>query len=266
MEVDYSGSRSTHLPLAYASNLNYVSAAARTQYGSIGLSQQVANPFYSMFAGPTATFNVPASLYNSPQVQLINLLRPYPQFPGAFSGWVSGPPEGNAVYNALQVRIEKRYSSGLNFLASYTLSREMDNGPGSNTWLGGYSGFAQDPGNVRGEWSLGSSDTPQRLVFSGGYELPFGRGKQFGSHINKVVDAVAGGWQVNGILSLQSGVPLHLYMANGRLADGTQRPNISGSPRSKYSIHDCRERRRKLLQRERVLRPWRPDAGQRSPL
>jgi len=229
-EVDYSASRGTHLPLAYASNRNFVSAANRVLWGSQGLSTLVSNPFYSMFQGPNATFNEPTSTYNNPQIPRLNLLRPFPQFDGGFTGWASGPPEGNSRYNSLQIRVEKRYSNGLFFLGGYAFSKYLDNGPGANSWLGGYTGFTQDPTNKRGEWSISSSDTPHRLVWSGGYELPVGHGKRFGSGMNRWLNGVVGNWQVNGILTFQSGLPLHFSMYNARLADGSQRPNITGNP------------------------------------
>jgi len=241
LEVDYTGSRSHHLPLAYYANKNFVSAANRLKYGSLGLSQQVPNPFYSLFQGPNAIFNVPGSNYNNPTLPQINLLRPYPQFDGGFTDWAdSGDPQGNGQYDALQVRLEKRYSNGLYFIANYTYSRTMNDGPGSNTWLGDTSSSntwgTQDPGNVRGEWSLSSGDAPHRLLWSGGYELPVGRGKRFLRNANGWVNGVVGGWQLNGIVSLQSGQPLNVQMANPRLADGGQRPNVTGDPRTNFSI------------------------------
>jgi hypothetical protein len=241
LEVDYTGNRSRHLPLANYANKNFVSPADRQKYGSIGLSTQVPNPFYSLFQGANAVFNVAASTYNNPTLSQINLLRPFPQFDGGFTDWAaSGDPSGNAQYDALQVRLEKRYSNGLYFLGAYTYSRIMNDGPGSNTWLGDTStsgGWGtQDPANRRGEWSVSSGDVPQRLVWSWGYELPVGRGKQLGKNMNKWVDGVVGGWQVNGILQFQSGQPLNTGLANPRLADGNQRPNVSGDPRSKFSI------------------------------
>jgi len=78
-----------------------------------------------------------------------------PQFDGGFTDWAaSGDPEGNARYDALQVRLEKRYSDGLYFLGSYTFSRILNDGPGSNTWLGDTSSSnswgTQDPGKILG--------------------------------------------------------------------------------------------------------------------
>ncbi len=243
VEADYTANRSRHLPLANYANKNFVSPAVRKQYGSVGLSQQVANPFYPLFQGPNAVLNVPASTYNSPTLSQINLVRPFPQFDGTFSDWPgSGDPEGNSVYDALQLRVEKRYSSGLYFLGSYTYSRTFNDGPGSNTWLGDTStssGWgAQDLANRRGEWSVSSGDVPHRLVFSWGYELPVGRNKRFGGGMNRWVNGVVGGWQINGVATYQMGQPQNTGMANGRLADGNQRPNISGNPRSKLSIKD----------------------------
>jgi hypothetical protein len=241
LEVVYTGSRSHHLPLVNAANKDFVSAANRVKYGSLGLFQQVPNPFYPLFQGPNAIFNVPASTYNNPTIAQINLLRPYPQFDGYFSDWPgSGDPEGNSRYDALQIRLEKRYSSGLYFLGSYTFSRLLNDGPQSNSWLGdtstGSGWGLQDPTNIRGEWSRSAGDVPHRLVFSWGYELPVGRGKRFGGQMNRWVNGVVGGWQLNGIFSWQSGQPLNVGMANPRLADGNQRPNVTGNPRSNYSI------------------------------
>jgi hypothetical protein len=243
LEVDYTGSRSHHLALLYGANKNFVSPVNRTKYGSLGLYNQVPNPFYSLFQGPNAMFNVPASTYNNPTLAQINLLRPYPQFDGGFTAWGgSGEPEGNGQYDSLQVRLEKRYSNGLYFLASYTYSKTYNDGPGSNSWLGDTSTSSgwglQDPANLRGEWSVSSGDVPHRLVWSWGYELPVGQGKRLAGSANRVLNGVIGGWQINGIFSWQSGLPLNFGMANPRLADGGQRPNVTGNPRTSFSIKD----------------------------
>ena len=107
VEVAYSANRSTHLPDAYVRNRNYISASIREQYGSTGLGAVVANPFYPLFVGPNAIFDQPDSVYAQPTTQQINLLRPYPQFPGAFEGYAQFVV--NSWYNALQLKYEKRY-------------------------------------------------------------------------------------------------------------------------------------------------------------
>ncbi len=234
IEVAYSANRSTHLPEAYVRSRNYISTADRVKYGSSGLYQVVDNPFYPLFVGPNAIFNEPGSIYAQPQTQRINLLRPYPQFPGVFEGYAQFV--GNSIYNSMQIKYEKRYSAGLNIVGSYTLAKGRDDGSAtSNGWLGN-APSVQDPNNIRGEYSASATDARHRIVLSGSYELPFGRGKKFGSNLNKVVDTIAGGWQFNAYYTFQSGLPIYVYMASNTLADGNQRPNVTGNPRSRYSI------------------------------
>src|SRR6185437_969554 len=218
VELAYSANRSTHLPDAYVRNRNFVSTALREQYGTSGLYAYVNNPFYPYFVGPNAIFSEPDSLYSQPTIQQINLLRPYPQFPGGYEGFAEFV--ANSWYNSLQVKYEKRYSKGLNIIASYTFAHQTDDSSASsNGWLGN-SPSLQDPNNLRGEYSVAATDAVHRLVFSATYELPFGRGKLIGANWGHLANAIAGGWQVNGYLTLQSGLPLNVYMSNGRLADG----------------------------------------------
>jgi hypothetical protein len=106
----------------------------------------------------------------------------------------------------------------------------MDNSSaGTNSWVGN-SAAIQDLHNLRDEWSLGGSDTPHRFVFGWSYELPIGKGKAVGSQMSRALDTVVGGWQLNGFTTFQSGTPLNITYAFSQLADGNQRPNISGNP------------------------------------
>lgn len=236
IEAAYSANHSSHLPVAGTRNRNYVSSALRQQYGSDGLYQYVNNPFYPMFVGSNAKFNEPDSVYAQPTTQLINLLRPYPQYPGSFEGYAEFVANSN--YNSFQLKYEKRYSKGLNLVGSYTLAKQTDDSSAtSNGWLGNSAGV-QDLNNLRAEQSVGATDTRHRVVLGGSYELPFGRGKWLGSSVSPLVNGFIGGWQINGYLTLQSGLPLNVYMSAARLADGNQRPNVSGDPRSQYSIKD----------------------------
>jgi trimeric autotransporter adhesin len=101
---------------------------------------------------------------------------------------------------------------------------------GGNAWIGniGFAGLPQDLTNLRAEKSVSANDTPHRLTFAAIYELPVGRGKPFGGNMNRVVNGVIGGWQVNTFVTFQTGQPLAFNDANGELADGTQRPSING--------------------------------------
>ena len=227
LEVGYSGSRSTHLMFNGTDNRNFVSREARERYGAEGLYEEVPNPFYPLFQGPQAIFDEPASAYNSEEIARINLLRPFPQFDGPFAG--SHQPRASARYDAFRIRIEKRYSHGVNFVGSYAYSRlEDDSSAGNNSWLGNRTPI-QDSTDLTLERGLGGSDTPHRLVFGWSYELPVGRGRAFGHTWSRAADVVFGGWQVNGFVTMQSGLPLGLSYAGSEMADGTQRPNIEGS-------------------------------------
>lgn len=241
VEVNYSASRSTHLPFnGYdgTRNRNFVNRQNREQYGSEGLAELVDNPFLPFFQGPNAIFNEPDSLYNDPQIERIYTLRPFPQFAGSFGGY----PQfiANARYNSLQVRFEKRYSHGLAFTGNYTFSKMTDdNSLGFNPWVGNLqtTGELQDLTNLSAETSVSGVDTPHRLAFAVSYELPIGRGKAVGRDMHRALDAVVGGWQVNTFVTFQSGNPVGVHMAEARLADGNQRPNVSGNPKG-ASIRD----------------------------
>ena len=236
LEVSYAANRATHLVLADVNNRNFLPEAAKQQNSLQDLGTNVPNPFQYLFVGPKAIFSEPTSLYNNATIPRDWLLRPYPQFQGTFAG--SNPMWGTSTYNALQIKLERRFSGGLSLIAHYTVAKQMDNSStGQAGWMAMSAGY-QDPNNLmKGEWSNGMNDVPQRLMVAGVYELPFGRGKRFGSQVNKVLDGFVGGWQTGGIMTLQSGFPLHVTMANGRLSDGTQRPNYSGGgARSNCSV------------------------------
>ncbi len=242
IEVNYSANRSTHLPFGGydgTRNRNFISRENREQWGTQGLEELVDNPFQPFFQGPNAIFSEPDSVYNDDQIPRINLLRPFPQFDGSFGGL----PKFVATsrYNALQFRFEKRYSHGLNFTGNYTFSKMTDdNSMGFNPWVGNLqvSGEPQDLTNLRAERGTSGLSTPHRLVLAVSYELPIGRGKPWGKQMNRALDAVLGGWKVNSFVSFQSGNPIGIYMDSGQLADGRQRPSVSGSPRSNLSIRD----------------------------
>lgn len=210
VQVAYVGMRSNHLELNSQASKNFMSTANREKWGTAGLSESVPNPFYPLFVGTNAIFNEPLSIYNSPTVTRGTLLEPYPQFAGGFGGL---PPfGGDSTYNALQISFEKRYSHGLTFTGNYMRSKLEDNSSTSysNGWLGASAG-PQDPNNYLGpEWGTSGSDTPNRFVVGVNYDLPLGRGRHFGNAMNRVLDALVGGWQVTSLLTLQSGLPIGL--------------------------------------------------------
>jgi hypothetical protein len=117
--------------------------------------------------------------------------------------------DGTSHYNALQAKLEKRFSAGLSFLASYTWSKTIDNT--SNIvypW--------DDKLNTGLSNGFKLVDVPQNFVFSYNYELPFGHGKRF-LNGGGAANVLLGGWSLNGITTIQSGQPLMITVANNLL-------------------------------------------------
>jgi hypothetical protein len=216
-DIAYTGSHGIHLYGDF--NPNQVP----DQYLSMGnaLLQQVSNPFSgSITSGGLSGSTVAAS----------QLLRPFPQFAGVTMGNASF--FGASSYNAMQLKVEKRYSHGFNLLLAYTWSKLMDNIPASETGFpgGSFGGTGiQDWDNLRAEWAIASFDTPHYLAINGIYEFPFGHGRRFFNH-NRAADYVIGGWQLNGIFSAVSGTPQEVFAASNTLFNdgGTQRANWNG--------------------------------------
>jgi hypothetical protein len=222
-EVNYTGSRGAHLFYPFT-NLTPLDPMYWSK-GRTELNRQVPNPFYGVITDPRAVD------LNRPTVQQFRLLRPMPQFNGANAA-TSEPPAANSYYHALQLKWEKRFSRGLTFLGHYTWSKMIDDasiGSGNYSWLGGNTNL-QSPLNRKLEKSLSAHDIPHRAVLTGTYSLPFGKGRAIGGASNRLLDAVIGGWEVTGFLTLQSGNPLQVTQSGGTLWDGTQRPNLVGHP------------------------------------
>jgi hypothetical protein len=140
-------------------------------------------------------------------------------------------------YNALQVKVEHRFSSGFFMLGSYTFSRAIDNG--STTTQGdlanGSNSEPQNSFNLQAERGPSDNNATHRFVLSYVYDLPFGNGKRFLSDSGRAMNVVVGGWQLNGITVVQSGLPYSPLVSNGSAAiaagpGGAVRPDIVGDP------------------------------------
>jgi hypothetical protein len=225
----YVGKKGTHLYFSGANWVNHlgpwIESASNDDINN--LYNMVDNPFASVVTNPN-------SILSQAQTQLINLKLPYPQFPGGVSteAW----PIANSTYNAMQLMAEKNYSNGLQFLITFVWSKSIDDSsvPDDNTsWLGSFTSL-QDPNKPWLERSLSTFDIPFAVQLSYTYDLPFGRGKQFGGNIPVWLDIVAGGWKTNGVWRTNSGRPLAFNTADGTSLPtyGSQRPNFNGKPRS----------------------------------
>jgi hypothetical protein len=113
---------------------------------------------------------------------------------------------GFGNYDAASVKLEKRFSRGLQFLTSYVWSHALAD---SGTPLSGSSNLSPISNtNFATAYSSASWDIRHSLTTSFNYELPFGKGRHFGANMNRFTDMFVGGWQANGILTLRSGVPI----------------------------------------------------------
>jgi len=166
------------------------------------------------------------------------------------SGYIGGTTSNSdSSYNSLQAVLKKAMSNGLDAQVAYTYSRCLTNSPGffgTGTW-GGTSGSQTSMGlpgwqniyDPRSDWGPCYYDETHILSNYVTYQLPFGRGKKFGSNMNPVVNAVAGNWEVGGIITWHTGNavtptigfqdPSGTSGAGGLFA--SERPNCSAAPR-----------------------------------
>lgn len=217
LAVGYVGSLGRQLVLGTgAVNINQL----ESQYLSQGtaLNQTVPNPFYQMGG---------QGLVNAPTISRSQALRPFPQFTTVS---LNNVDQNRSRYDSLVVKAQKRMSSGLSFVTTWTWSSFFDGsfgGVGNNL---NTNGGVQDTYNLDGEYALSIVHTPHRFTSGFTYELPFGKGRAFMSS-NSVLDAIAGGWSVNAITVLQSGFPLAIRQQsnnNSVIGGSNQRPNATG--------------------------------------
>ena len=116
--------------------------------------------------------------------------------------------EGDSSYNALQVDLNHRFSNGLSLRGVYTWSKTLDDGDSLNsTASGGEPALVSNPYNLRADWGLANFDVRNVAVLDGTYALPFGAGKRFLTRATGIANALASGWTLNSIVTLQSGFP-----------------------------------------------------------
>jgi hypothetical protein len=130
---------------------------------------------------------------------------------------------GKSNFHSLQAEFERRMTNGLQMTGSFTWEKETDNSCGAYDCQG-----PQDFRNLSLEEGLSNLDQPYRLVISALYDLPFGRGKHWGSNWNRPMEIALGGWQINGIYTLQSGLPFDTIINGGVQPD--ERPDRVGNP------------------------------------
>jgi Carboxypeptidase regulatory-like domain/TonB dependent receptor len=245
IEVAYTGLRGSHLPNQLNMNqlgLDHVQRAANdtticsltgnviipqgqpgytstqrdTCYGAY-LRQLVPNPFVGLIReGALSTATIQRNL----------LLNQFPHYtsanrPGYF---------GESSYNALQLRADKRFGAGGLISANYTFSRNYGNVETVTGWLesgAGNPAAGYQTNDLETEFALSSFDVRHRVVFNYLLDLPFGEGRRFGAGTSGIVGKLISGWSMNGVTTMQAGLPLAFTATPNLIGSGYNlRPNV----------------------------------------
>lgn len=256
VNAGYVGSHGVHLAGDGLRNLNYVPTKTLQQLRMHIYDNFPTDPALSSLYGcelDTATNKAMCPGYYS--------FLPYPQY-GSIAETTA--VDGHSKYNAAQLRVEKRYSQGLNLIAAYTFSKNIvspalgalvantlspstSQGIGRLARIPGSAGggsadgwthtHGEDPDNRDRFNALSPDDTPHVLNMAITYELPVGKGKHFLSGGGRLADAVLGGWKLTQNWNFQSGVPMYI---TSRACSGDPwqwgfyscMPNLVGDPRA----------------------------------
>ena len=258
-QIGYVGQRGAHL-------LNFEDVAQRIGLNAQGkiaqpgelIVKQIAGPFLggggvACSQTPGAQCGTPGSLYAADQTP-VNAAGEF-----ACCGSLAGTNMSNAdqEYHALQAVLNKRMSNGIEAQVAYTWSKCMTNSPGyfgtgwgstNATSSGGQPGW-ENIYNPRKEWGPCYYDQTHVLSSYVTYQLPFGRGKQFGRDLNPVVNAVIGNWEIGGIITAHSGNALTLNEFGGwgiggdtSHTGGIEPFTLSGRPNCSGPIHTVNQR------------------------
>jgi hypothetical protein len=164
-------------------------------------------------------------------------LRPFPQY-----GYVNQDSYlqnvGQASYDALTAKLERRFHNGLNVLASYTFSKTLTDADAIQPYYSTLQnqGGTQNPYDHKAEKAVSNEDIPNNFVVSYLYELPVGKGKALLGNASRPVNAALGGWRISGVQRYLGGQPISFFGANGIPGfDNGIRPNFVSGQSAKRS-------------------------------
>ncbi len=185
------------------------------QYLPLGtaLNVQLPNPFVGLITtGSLAT----------PTVSRGQLLRPFPQYTGITFNTASS---AQMKYDALELKAEHRFAKGFTTFTTFTWSKNL-----GNTGIRYYQASPiQNAYDLTQERSLSPIDIPKVLKAGYVWDLPVGKGRLLANSLPKAADLLIGGWQLNGTITVQSGLPLAIAVPTNTINFGAgQRPNNNG--------------------------------------
>jgi hypothetical protein len=186
-------------PVTISSNLSFQYALTRTLSAEVAYVYTRGNHVQVGVGANNVTSILPFGVSTSNAVA----------FPDFGHGSSYNTTVGTSNYNALQTKLEKQYDNGLQFLATYTWSKTM--GDALDLLNNSLQGFRapQVPGyGPQYDYGLAAYDIRNVFHMSGGYELPFGKGKKYFANANKIENGLVGGWSANVISGLQGGQPI----------------------------------------------------------
>jgi hypothetical protein len=165
--------------------------------------------------------------YNSAKCFAVNKA-PYYQLSGQSGFMRITESEAMMNYNALQATFRQRLLHGLQFTANYTYSKAMTNATGyygSNLDVAGNSSYPSDPKHLDREYGPAFTDATHNVNFNIIYQLPFGRGRMFGTNVGRFADEIVGGWKVSMTGSAFTGIPMTIVSNpnTGGVNSGQQR-------------------------------------------
>ena len=226
VEIAYVGSHGVHVGVP-DQNLNQLTAAqlAVGLTNPAALTAQVANPYFGQIPG--------SSTIGARTVSAAQLLKPYPKFQNVA---IYRNNSGQTNYNAIEAKVEERLRRGVAFTFAYTHSRLLDDASSvfSSTVLSSPNSsslVAADTFRPYLEHDVSSGDMPNVITGSLVYELPAGRDHRFGG--STLGNALVGGWSLNSIVTVQSGMPVTITQGtnlNAFAGFALQRPNLVGHP------------------------------------
>jgi hypothetical protein len=151
---------------------------------------------------------------------------PYPYAPATFYD----RSVGTGSYNALQVQLDKRYTSGFSYQVAYTWAKSLTVDDG---WFGIEGTSPQNPYDPQASRGYSATNIPHLLVANGLYAIPVGPGKKFSTG-NRIGDYILGNWQVNGVFTWRNGQPFNVYDGNdaANTGAGQERAEVVGNIRN----------------------------------
>ncbi len=209
-DIAYAGSKGTHLPM-HNQDLDQLTPQYLPQNAAqvAALTRLVPNPFFGVMQSGNISAN--------PTVKAAQLLLPYPQFDDV---GMAEPDNRDSIYHSMQLKVQKRFAAGAQILATYTVSKLIDNTNSEINWLEAASPTWGDSNayDLRSARSLDGFDVPQRLVLASVLDLPVGKGKKLLGNVHGMADKLISGWGINTIITFQSGFPIIIGGCPGALS------------------------------------------------